>query len=87
MSKVGVEETKKLIVELGKVTDDIVSIVHDGISFGDLFKVFGTLSKAKGVIEQLQQIEGIKKEIQDLEPQEVVEIGEAVLLIIKDLLD
>lgn len=87
MAEVGIQETKKLITELGIVIDGIDEIVEDGINFADVFRLLRLLSNSKDAINQFKKLQEIKTELQNLSPAEVMEIGQEFLVIIQKVLD
>jgi hypothetical protein len=73
--KIGIDKTKKLVHFACGLTKQIEEATEDGWQLADLFKFFDEAAEIPGVAKSLPEI---KKEIEDMDPGERIELYEFV---------
>lgn len=79
MSKVGIKETKEVIVALGAIAPVIVKTIKDGVQVTDAVTIYEQLIKNEEVkakfIAAIENIQAVPEEVKDLQMVEIAELA------------
>lgn len=80
----GIEHSKKVLVDLGKLAADGIQIAKHGIGFGAIKQVLSMVEEAKDLIVEAQ---AAFPELKDLDSAEAGELATACYDLVKGVID
>lgn len=84
MAQLGIDHSKKVLVDLGKLAADGIHIAKHGIGLGSLKQLWSMVDEAKDLIIEAQAAFG---ELKDLDSQESGQLASACFDLVKGVID